>query len=124
MAVKDMQNRNKLTDAQFEAVLAEEGMTLQKYREQLKAQMKKVRLIDQEIKSRIQIPKEEIEAYFEEHAGDFNLPPQVRIQQIRLIIPPESGEEELNRLRAQAESILARIKQGEDFTSLVNLYFT
>lgn len=122
MAVKDMQNRNRLNDEQFAAVLAEEGLTLQKYRDQLKGQMKKVRVIDQEIKSRIQVPKEEIDAYYEKHADDFNAEPEVRIQQIRLIIPPESGEKEINRIQAQADSILSKIKQGEDFTSLVGLY--
>ena len=122
MAVKDMQNRNKMNDAQFAAALAEEGLTLQKYKEQIKRQMRKVRVIDQEIKSRIQVPQEEIDAYYEKHAEDFNAEPEVRIQQIRLIIPPESGEGEINRIQAQAESILSKIKQGEDFNSLVGLY--
>lgn len=122
MAVKDMQNRNKLNDAQFAAALAEEGMTMPKYREQLKSQMKKVRVIDQEIKSRIQVSKEEVDAYYEKHADDFNAEPEVRIQQIRLIIPPESSAGEVNRIQAQAESILAKIKGGEEFTSLVGLY--
>jgi peptidyl-prolyl cis-trans isomerase SurA len=122
MAVREMQNRNRLNDEQFAAVLVEEGLTLQKYREQLKGQMKKVRLIDQEIKSRIQVSKDEIDAYYEKHADDFNAEPEVRIQQIRLIIPPESGEGEINRIQAQAESILSKIKGGEDFTSLVGLY--
>ena len=122
MAVKDMQNRNKLNDAQFAAALAEEGMTMPKYREQLKSQMKKVRVIDQEIKSRIQVSKEEVDAYYEKHADDFNAEPEVRIQQIRLIIPPESSAGEVSRIQAQAESILTKIKGGEDFTSLVGLY--
>lgn len=122
MAVKDMQNRNKLNDAQFAAALAEEGLTMPKYREQLKSQMKKVRVIDQEIKSRIQVSKEEVDVYYEKHADDFNAEPEVRIQQIRLIIPPESSAGEVSRIQAQAESILAKIKGGEDFTSLVGLY--
>ena len=122
MGVKDMQNRNGLNDAQFAAALAEEGLTMPKYREQLKSQMKKVRVIDQEIKSRIQVSKEEVDAYYEKHADDFNAEPEVRIQQIRLIIPPESSAGEVSRIQAQAESILAKIKGGEDFTSLVGLY--
>ena len=122
MAVKDMQNRNKLNDAQFAAALAEEGLTMPKYREQLTSQMKKARVIDQEIKSRIQVSKEEVDAYYEKHADDFNAEPEVRIQQIRLIIPPESSAGEVSRIQAQAESILAKIKGGEDFTSLVGLY--
>ena len=122
-AVKEMQSRNQLNDAQFAAALAEEGLTIQKYREQLKGQMKKVRVIDQEIKSRIQVSKEEIDAYYEKHASDFNAEPEVRIQQIRLVIPPESSAGEIARIQAQAESILSKIKGGEDFTSLVSLYY-
>lgn len=122
LAVKEMQNRNRLSDAQFAAALAEEGLTMPKYREQLKSQMKKVRVIDQEIKSRIQVSKEEVDAYYEKHADDFNAEPEVRIQQIRLVIPPGSSAGEVSRIQAQAESILAKIKGGEDFTSLVGLY--
>jgi len=122
LAVKEMQNRNRMNDAQFAAVLAEEGLTMPKYREQLTSQMKKARVIDQEIKSRIQVSKEEVDAYYEKHADDFNAEPEVRIQQIRLIIPPESSAGEVSRIQAQAESILAKIKAGEDFTTLVGLY--
>jgi len=122
LAVKEMQNRNRMSDAQFVAVLAEEGLTMPKYREQLTSQMKKARVIDQEIKSRIQVSKEEVDAYYEKHADDFNAEPEVRIQQIRLLIPPGSGAGEVSRIQAQAESILAKIKAGEDFTALVGLY--
>jgi peptidyl-prolyl cis-trans isomerase SurA len=122
LAVKEMQNRNRMNDAQFAAVLAEEGLTMPKYREQLTSQMKKARVIDQEIKSRIQVSKEEVDAYYEKHADDFNAEPEVRIQQIRLLIPPGSGAGEVSRIQAQAESILAKIKAGEDFTALVGLY--
>jgi len=72
--------------------------------------MKKVRVIDQEIKSRIQVSKEEVDAYYEKHADDFNAEPEVRIQQIRLIIPPESSAGEVSRIQAQTESILTKIK--------------
>jgi len=122
LAVKEMQNRNRMNDAQFAAVLAEEGLTMPKYREQLTSQMKKARVIDQEIKSRIQVSREEVDAYYEKHADDFNAEPEVRIQQIRLLIPPGSGAGEVSRIQAQAESILAKIKAGEDFTALVGLY--
>jgi peptidyl-prolyl cis-trans isomerase SurA len=122
LAVKEMQNRNKLNDAQFAAALAEEGLTMSQYREQLKAQMKKVRVIDQEIKSRIQVSKEAVDAFYEKHADDFNAEPEVRIQQIRLLIPSDSSAGEVSRIQAQAESILAKIKGGEDFTALVGLY--
>ncbi len=122
LAVKEMQNRNRMNDAQFAAVLAEEGLTMPKYREQLTSQMKKARVIDQEIKSRIQVSKEEVDAYYEKHADDFNAEPEVRIQQIRLLIPPGSSAGEVSRIQAQAESILAKIKAGEDFTALVGLY--
>ena len=88
MAMRDVKERNQLTEAQFEEALAEDGMTLEDYKKELTKQMKKMRLMDQEIKAKVQVSKKEIDEYYQEHKGEFNAPPEVRLQQILLILPP------------------------------------
>ena len=122
IAVRDVMSKNNIAKDQFEQVLLEEGLTFEDYRKQLKDQMQKMRLLDQEIKSKIQITEKEVEKYYKENMDDYNTPPEVRIQQILLIIPSEASEQEINQIREKANGILQKIKEGEDFTNMVKLY--
>ena len=122
MAMRDVKERNQLTEAQFEAALAEDGMTLEDYKKELTKQMKKMRLMDQEVRAKVQVSKKEIDKYYQDHKSDFNAPPEVRLQQILLILPPEATDSEVTLVREQAEQIRERVNQGEDFTMLVKTY--
>jgi len=122
IAVRDVMSKNNIAKDQFEQVLLEEGLTFEDYRKQLKEQMQKMRLLDQEIKSKIQITEKEVEKYYKENMDDYNTPPEVRIQQILLIIPSEASEQEINQIREKADGIVQKIREGEDFTSMVKLY--
>ena len=122
MAMKDVIDRNQLTYAQLEEALAEDGMTLEEYKKELTKQMKKMRLMDQEVRSKVQVSKKEIDKYYEEHKDEFNAPPEVRLQQILLVIPPEATDSEIKQVQKQAEQIRKRVDGEEDFTTLVKLY--
>ncbi len=122
IAVRDVMSKNNIAKDQFEQVLLEEGLTFENYRKQLKEQMQKMRLLDQEIKSKIQITEKEVEKYYKENIDDYNTPPEVSIQQIFLIIPSEASEQEINQIREKANGIAQKIREGEDFTSMVKLY--
>ena len=122
IAVRDIISKNNMTKDQFVQVLLEEGLSFEDYRKQLKDQMKKMRLLDQEIKSKIQITEKEIEKYYKEHIDDYNTPPEVSIQQILLIIPSEASEQEIKQIREKADGIVQKIREGEDFTDMVKLY--
>ena len=122
LAIRDMMESSKLTEDQFKQVLVEEGMTLEKYKEQLKNQLQKMRLLEQEIKSKVQVTNEEIKDYYNKHRSSFDTPLEIRLQQILLMVPPEAGEQEINQIREKAEEILQKIRKGEDFNTMVKLY--
>lgn len=122
MAVKEVKERSQLTDAQFEQALAEDGMTLENYKKELTNQMKKMRVMDQEVRAKVQVSKKEVDEYYEKHKSEFNAPPEVRLQQILLIVPPEATESEIDQVRKKADQIRERINEGENFTEMVKLY--
>jgi len=122
MAIRDVRESSKLSESQFKHALDEEGITVEEYREQLKNQMKKMRFVEQEIKSRIQTNEKEIESYYKEHKDSFNTPPEVKLQQILLMIPSEASEQEINQIRGNAEEIVRKIRNGEDFDTMVKLH--
>jgi peptidyl-prolyl cis-trans isomerase SurA len=122
MAIRETRETNKLSEDQFKQILADEGMSLEKYRGQLNDQMKKMRLLDQEIKSKVQVAKKEIEEYHKEHKDEFDAPPEVRLQQVLLMIPSEASTQEIDRIRGKAEDILQKIRNGENFNAMVKLH--
>ncbi len=122
VAIRDVMDKNKVSKDQFKQVLLEEGITFEKYRDQLKNQIKKMRLLDQEIKSKVQVAEKEIEEYYKEHIDSFNSPPEIRLQQILLMIPPKASEQEIDQIRKKAGEIEQKIREGGDFTAMVKLY--
>jgi peptidyl-prolyl cis-trans isomerase SurA len=122
MAIRETRETNKLSEDQFKQILADEGMSLEKYRGQLNDQMKKMRLLDQEIKSKVQVAKKEIEEYHKEHKDEFDAPPEVRLQQVLLMIPSEASTQEIGQIRGKAEDILQKIRNGENFNAMVKLH--
>jgi peptidyl-prolyl cis-trans isomerase SurA len=122
MGVEDMMKNTNLSEDQFKKALAEQDITMEEYREQMKSEMERLRLLDAEVKSKVQVKEKEIASYYKEHMDNFNTPPEVRLQQILLMIPPGVSEQEISQIRGRAEEIVQKIKKGEDFTSLVRLY--
>ena len=122
MAIRDVRDSSKLSEDQFKHALDEEGVSFEEYREQLKNQIKKMRFLEQEIKYRIQIKEKEIESYYKEHKDSFNTPPEVKLQQILLMTPSEASEQEISQIRGKAEEILKKIRNGEDFDTMVKLH--
>ena len=122
MGVEDMMKNTNLSEDQFKKALAEQDITMEEYREQMKNEMERLRLLDAEVKSKVQVKEKEIASYYKEHMDNFNTPPEVRLQQILLMIPPGASEQEISQIRGRAEEIVQKIKKGEDFTSLARLY--
>ncbi len=122
MGVEDMMKNTNLSEDQFKKALAEQDITMEEYREQMKNEMERLRLLDAEVKSKVQVKEKEIASYYKEHMDNFNTPPEVRLQQILLMIPPGASEQDISQIRGRAEEIVQKIKKGEDFTSLVRLY--
>ena len=99
MAVRDVKERSQLTDAQFEKALAADGMTLEDYKKELTNQMKKMQVMDQEVRAKVQVSKKEVDEYYEKHKSEFNAPPEVRLQQILLIVPPEATDSQIGQVQ-------------------------
>ena len=122
LASQEVRDRSQLTEKQFEQALAEDGMTMESYQKQLRDEMKKMRLIDQEVKAKVHVTKKEIDEYYKAHKDDYNAPPEARLQQILLLIPVDATSQEVEQIRERAEQIHAAIKQGEDFNAMVKNY--
>jgi peptidyl-prolyl cis-trans isomerase SurA len=111
------QQYNFKDTAEFEKALAQQGLTLQEFREQLKQQMIISSLVSEMIGSRISVLSQEIEKYYKEHIKDYTTPEEVTLSEIVI-----SGEGSDKANEAKASEIYQKLKQGEAFNSVATQF--
>ena len=127
----NIRKENKLEDeAQFEAALKQEGLTLAELRKSLERQMIMSRVQQVEVFGRINVTEDEQRTYYNAHANEFTTPSAITIREILVEVPTQmqgegsTAQPTFNALlddgaKAKAESLRKRALAGEDFAALV-----
>lgn len=106
----------------FRARLAQEGMTPELLRQQLRDQLTLARLREREVDARIRISDSEINQYLSEQTQGHASTPELHIAQILLALPEGASEAEANAVQVRAREIAQRARQGEDFAQLAKTH--
>jgi peptidyl-prolyl cis-trans isomerase SurA len=118
-AILDVQNQNKLSREQLVAALRAEGMTFDEYRENLRNQIQRFKLLGREVQSKVEVTNQEIRDYFREHIDDYREPPTVRLSQLTFPIPAKASPERIEAVRTKAAAALERLRRGESFAAVL-----
>jgi peptidyl-prolyl cis-trans isomerase SurA len=120
-AIERIKQNNSITQDELEAALKKDGMTFEEYRENLRGQIERMRLIDAEVQSKIIIRDELIQDYYKAHKNEFVVNAEVHLASIFVVGSLEIPGQR-RALRTRAESIVERLKTGEDFAQLAREY--
>ena len=115
-AVEDIKKQNNLTQESLLLALAQSGLTVREYREQLKEQIRQVKFMNKEFRSKISIQPEEIEDYYKANMEEFYGPASYRINLI--FIPSDDKTVEAQKLR----EVKAGLARGDDFRNIASHY--
>ncbi len=121
-AISNIAAQNGLTLEELAAALQEQGIPMHEYRQELRDEITLQRLRNREVISRIQITKAEVDNYLthaEEAPGGRDA---YRLRHILIATPDSASSAEIATARKQAEEIMQRLKQGEDFATLATRY--
>jgi peptidyl-prolyl cis-trans isomerase SurA len=121
-AIAEVLKSTNLSENDLKKVVAREGMTYSAYRQKIREELGKMRLVSREIKSKIVIEEETLRKAYQENLAKFTDPLEVKIQQIFFPLPQNGSQEEAGVVRNEARSILERARKGEDFTELAKKY--
>jgi peptidyl-prolyl cis-trans isomerase SurA len=125
--VDNIRKENKLEDeAQFQAALKQEGMTLADLRKTLERQLVVSRVQQVEVWNKIGITETEARGYYEEHQSEFTTPAQLTLREILIPVAETktpAGQEGVSvaadeEARNRADRIRVRAVGGEDFAKL------
>jgi len=113
--IENIKEYNKWTQEDLVAQLQKEGLSFEKFREKLKADLANRNLIDVEVREKTVITEEQIEEYYNSHKKEYERPGRVHIASIYLVPDPSNN---LDELKKKGEDLLKRLQKGEDFADL------
>ena len=114
-AIERIKESNQFTQEGLIAGLKKQEVSFESYREEIKRQLERNRLINYEVKSKIVIREEEIKDYYSKNKNEFSIIAEVHLATIFLKQEDPSNQEETVALLRKAEEIVFRLKKGEDF---------
>lgn len=118
-----IQSENKIADPEkFQAWIRENtGMSYEDFRAELRNSFLTQRVIGQEVYSKVNIPRKQIEEYYEKNKDSFVRKERVILREI-LISTQGMDEAGIAAAEKKARDIVARARKGERFTDLVREY--
>lgn len=121
-AVEDVLTRANLTQAQLEQALERDGIREDEYRDQIRNQIVKAKLIHQEIRRRIDIKEEDIEGYYLDHPEQFRTEEGVVLRHILLKLPEGAGPAQEKEALEEAGRIRQEVLSGKKFEEAALIY--
>jgi parvulin-like peptidyl-prolyl isomerase len=120
--VANIKKENKLEDeAQFQAALKQEGLTMADLRKQLEKTMIVQRVQQTEVMSKLQVTDAELKMYYDSHKESFTTKPQMTLRELLVAVPTSDRGVNVgleDEARAKAEDIRKRLMAGEPFARL------
>ena len=114
---------NQLSREAFHQRLAEQGMSVASFRQQLRNQLTLSRLREREVDARIRISETDIDQFIREQGqGSQDASPDLNIAMILIAVPENSSPSELKALEDKAQDIARRARSGQDFAQLAKAH--
>jgi len=121
-AIERLKEANFFTDEELREMLGAEGLTMEEYRKRIKDQILRAKLVNFEIKSKIVITKEDIDTYYKSHDDKYSGVKKYHLSNIIMKVPSFASQEEKLEVSEKMEMVLAKLKSGEPFDKMANIY--
>lgn len=112
---------NRMDLAEFRAALEKDGVAWVKFREDIRDEMIVSRLREREVDSRVAVSEGELDNFLASTDGARG-GEEYSLAHILLRIPDQAKPEQLARVRARAEDIMAQLRRGGDFAQLAAIH--
>jgi len=120
--IETIKKANSFTDEDLRRFLDQEDMTMEQYRDKIREQVLRSRLVNYEVKSKIVITDEEIQNYYDSHPELYGGKTRYHLRNILMILPENPTEEEKETVSARMKILRTRIQEGESFADLAKRF--
>lgn len=113
--IEQIKKRNNLSDEKLAEALEAQGMTVERYREQVQRELTRSALVSKTLRGHVNVTPEEVEQYYKDHPDEFSMAESVRVQHILFPFKAGMSVSDAEQLVAEAERARQRLQAGESF---------
>jgi peptidyl-prolyl cis-trans isomerase SurA len=119
-AVADVKKQNNVTDdAQFDRLLSGEGFTVASYKDFLRKQMSRMKLVQLKVSPKVKVSEEDLKAAYTQYTKMESGDAEVHARHILVQVDPKATPEQVEAARKKALALAAEArKPGVDFAEL------
>ena len=115
-ALARIAEENRMSLSQFRDVLEKDGISLVKFREDIRNDIIISRVREREIDTRVVVSEGEVDYFLEQAKGERNdTSSEINLAQILVRVPENATTEQLAERRKRADAALAQLRAGADF---------
>jgi peptidyl-prolyl cis-trans isomerase SurA len=116
--IDSIKDRNKIDEEQLKLALAQQGLTLESYRAQIREDIQRQQLISREIRGKVNVTPEEVQRYYDAHLSEYSTPEKVQLAHIVFRLERDASPDRIAAVMAKAEEVRGRIKTVADFAEM------
>ena len=117
-AIGTIAQRNGMTPEQFRAALAQDGLSFDDARDQVRREMVISRVRQRRVAERIQVTDQEVQNFLASDMGKVQLSQEFRLANILIPVPESSSPETIQAAERQTKELYEQLQQGADFAQL------
>lgn len=116
-AIERIAQNNNLTEDQLREALDRDGISWERFRQEIRTEILLTRLREREVESQIVVTDAEIDNFIANNPDAFS-GEELLVAHVLIRVPEAPSEAELNRYAQRAEQVVQRHRAGEDFGQL------
>lgn len=121
-AIERFKQSHMMTQEDLEKGLKQAGMTFKEYREKIRQEILRPKLINYTIKSKVIITDQDIKKYYMEHKQEFKGITKYHLFNICIRVDSDASDGIKSEKKTMAEKIKKMLDNGDDFKTLAKKY--
>lgn len=121
--IEDIEEERNISDQQLRQSLMQNGISYDDFRKQARLELEKGMMLNEELRQRVTIPEDQIDAYYKAHQDEFTVKKEhYQLAQILISVAPNAPQADVVAAKAKAEDIRKKLVAGQDFGDLAKRY--
>ena len=121
-AIEDIKHQNHATQEDLEKALAKEGMTFEAYKKHMEQMLMRAKLIRWNVKADEKVEEAGVKDHYAKNMDKYRRGASYRLGHIQFGAPRGASPEKIREARKKCQTVLDKIKRGEDFGEMALLY--
>ena len=114
----DIRKQNHLDSMDaLQKAAEQQGISFEDFKQQIRNQVISNQVVQQEVGQHLNLTHAQEEAYYKEHAKDFEVPEQVHLSEILIPTPDNATDAQVADAQKKADDVEAKLKGGADFAA-------